>query len=303
MTPWWAAAPARPVASDRVERMTVQDFDPADRFVAGTVGPAGQRAFYLQASAGTAGRDHRRREAAGLDPRRPHQRRARPARTPPRRPSPASPVACPRTPTRCRRRSTRTGACRPCRLAWDEDAQQVVIECHDHDPDEVDEVADEPRRGGTAGAQLAPRHADAGAGPGLRAAQQRARRRRSAPVPVLRQPARPHGPHLPAGQWLQALTGDRPSPVDLTGEIEVLGRITDSSNLAVVARVLDAARRARHLQAGARRAAALGLPRRHPCRPRGGGPRGLRARRLGRRAADRDARRPARARVGAAVDR
>jgi hypothetical protein len=32
--------------------MTVQDFDPADRFVAGTVGPAGQRAFYLQASAG-----------------------------------------------------------------------------------------------------------------------------------------------------------------------------------------------------------------------------------------------------------
>ena len=52
MTPWWAAAPARPVASDRVERMTVQDFDPADRFVAGTVGPAGQRAFYLQASTG-----------------------------------------------------------------------------------------------------------------------------------------------------------------------------------------------------------------------------------------------------------
>ena len=33
--------------------MTVQDFDPADRFVAGTVGPAGQRAFYLQASTGT----------------------------------------------------------------------------------------------------------------------------------------------------------------------------------------------------------------------------------------------------------
>ena len=35
-----------------------------------------------------------------------------------------------------------------------------------------------------------------------------------------------------------ATSADRtPSPVDLTGEIEVLGRITDSSNLAVVARV------------------------------------------------------------------
>ena len=32
--------------------MTLQDFDPAERFVAGTVGPAGQRAFYLQASDG-----------------------------------------------------------------------------------------------------------------------------------------------------------------------------------------------------------------------------------------------------------
>ncbi|MEO6996482.1 MAG: DUF3090 family protein, partial [Terracoccus sp.] len=29
--------------------MTLQDFDPAERFVVGTVGQAGQRAFYLQA--------------------------------------------------------------------------------------------------------------------------------------------------------------------------------------------------------------------------------------------------------------
>ena len=29
-------------------------------------------------------------------------------------------------------------------LAWDEDAQRLVIECHDHDPDEVDEVDDAP---------------------------------------------------------------------------------------------------------------------------------------------------------------
>ena len=119
-------------------------------------------------------------------------------------------------------------------LAWDEEAQKVVIECHDHDPDEVDE--DAGRRGGSARAQLDPGRPDAGRGPRLRAAQQRARRRRSAAVPVLRQPTRPHGPHLPAGQWLQALTRT-PPPVDLTGELEVLGRITESSNLAVVARI------------------------------------------------------------------
>ncbi|MDN5791011.1 MAG: DUF3090 domain-containing protein, partial [Micrococcales bacterium] len=33
--------------------MTLQDFDPAGRFVAGTVGDPGQRAFYLQASDST----------------------------------------------------------------------------------------------------------------------------------------------------------------------------------------------------------------------------------------------------------
>jgi uncharacterized repeat protein (TIGR03847 family) len=32
--------------------MAVNDFDPPDRFVAGTVGPPGQRTFFLQASAG-----------------------------------------------------------------------------------------------------------------------------------------------------------------------------------------------------------------------------------------------------------
>ncbi len=32
--------------------MTLEEFDPPDRFVAGTVGPPGQRTFFLQASAG-----------------------------------------------------------------------------------------------------------------------------------------------------------------------------------------------------------------------------------------------------------
>src|SRR5450631_4541746 len=33
--------------------MPVLEFDPPDRFVAGTVGPPGQRTFFLQASAGS----------------------------------------------------------------------------------------------------------------------------------------------------------------------------------------------------------------------------------------------------------
>ena len=45
----WAAARAPPT---KVDRMQVLEFDPPDRFVAGTVGPPGQRTFFLQASAG-----------------------------------------------------------------------------------------------------------------------------------------------------------------------------------------------------------------------------------------------------------
>ena len=160
------------------KRMTVQDFDPADRFVAGTVGPAGQRAFYLQASAGPRVVTVGAREAAGLGARRPHQRRARPARARRLRSSRASPVGRRRTPSRCRRRSTRTGTCRPSPSRGTRSAQRLVIECHDHDPDEVDDGR--RRRGGSARAQLDPGRPDAGRGPRLRPPQQRARRRRSA---------------------------------------------------------------------------------------------------------------------------
>ncbi len=57
------------------------------------------------------------------------------------------------------------------------------------------------------------------------------------------------------------------------------------------------------LQAGRGGAAAVGLPRRHPGRPRGRGVRRLRGARLGRRAADRAARRPGRPRHGAGLAR
>ena len=41
------------VAPTKVVGMPVLEFDPPDRFVAGTVGPPGQRTFFLQASAGS----------------------------------------------------------------------------------------------------------------------------------------------------------------------------------------------------------------------------------------------------------
>jgi uncharacterized repeat protein (TIGR03847 family) len=37
----------------KLDRMPVLEFDPPDRFVAGTVGPPGQRTFFLQVSAGS----------------------------------------------------------------------------------------------------------------------------------------------------------------------------------------------------------------------------------------------------------
>ena len=46
----WVGALAAPT---KVVCMPVLEFDPPDRFVAGTVGPPGQRTFFLQASAGS----------------------------------------------------------------------------------------------------------------------------------------------------------------------------------------------------------------------------------------------------------
>ncbi len=142
MTPWWAAAPARPVASDRVERMTVQDFDPADRFVAGTVGPAGQRAFYLQASTGplvvTIGVEKQQVSILAdrindvLD-----------QLAPAAAAEPGEPGGVPEDTDPLQTPFDEDWRVQTLSLAWDEDAQKVVIECHDHDPDEVDEVPDD----------------------------------------------------------------------------------------------------------------------------------------------------------------
>src|SRR5450759_5011042 len=51
----WAAetAPSTLTSPTKLAGMPVLEFDPPDRFVAGTVGPPGQRTFFLQASAGS----------------------------------------------------------------------------------------------------------------------------------------------------------------------------------------------------------------------------------------------------------
>ena len=191
-------------------------------------------------------------------------------------------------------------------LAWDEDRQVLVIECHDHDPDEVvdDAPADEAA---VLGPQLHARQPHPRGRPGVRTAHQRPGRGGSPAVPLLRWAARPDRPHLPARQWLQALRRSAPDPPDLTGELEVTraGRrlLQPRRPGPSRRRAGRPARPVRHLQARSRRAAAVGLPRRHPRRAGGRGARGVRARWVARRSAHRPARRAARARVGAAVDR
>ncbi|MGO4598407.1 DUF3090 domain-containing protein [Terrabacter sp. 2RAF25] len=122
--------------------MTVQDFDPADRFVAGTVGPAGQRAFYLQASSGplvvTVGVEKQQVSILAdrindvLD-----------QLAPVAAVEPGEPGGVPEDTEPLRTPFDEDWRVQTLSLAWDEDRQKVVIECHDHDPDDDDEEADD----------------------------------------------------------------------------------------------------------------------------------------------------------------
>ena len=127
--------------------MTVQDFDPADRFVAGTVGPAGQRAFYLQASTGplvvTVGVEKQQVSILAdrindvLD-----------QLAPVAAVEPGEPGGAPEDTDPLQTPFDEDWRVQTLSLAWDEDRQKVVIECHDHDPDELDEDADDDERSG-----------------------------------------------------------------------------------------------------------------------------------------------------------
>lgn len=122
--------------------MTVQDFDPADRFVAGTVGPAGQRAFYLQASTGplvvTVGVEKQQVSILAdrindvLD-----------QLAPAEAVEPGEPGGVAEDTEPLQTPFDEDWRVQTLSLAWDEDRQKLVIECHDHDPDEVEAPADD----------------------------------------------------------------------------------------------------------------------------------------------------------------
>jgi len=122
--------------------MTVQDFDPADRFVTGTVGPAGQRAFYLQASAGS------RIVTVGLEKQQVSILADRindvlDQLAPAAAVEPGEPGGVPEDTEPLQTPFDEDWRVQTLSLAWDEDRQRLVIEAHDHDPDETDDDSDD----------------------------------------------------------------------------------------------------------------------------------------------------------------
>lgn len=121
--------------------MTVQDFDPAERFVAGTVGPAGQRAFYLQA------RDGSRVMTVGIEKQQVSILADRlndilDELAPSTAALPGTPGGAAEDTEPLETPFDEDWKVQTLSLAWDESRQLVVIECHDHDPDEEPEPAD-----------------------------------------------------------------------------------------------------------------------------------------------------------------
>lgn len=129
--------------------MTVQDFDPAQRFVAGTVGPAGQRAFYLQAV------DAMRVVTIAVEKQQValladrvndvlDQLAAADAA------EPGTPGGAQEDTAPLQTPFDEDWTVQTLSLAWDENRSVIVIECHDHDPDELSDESggSDPASGG-----------------------------------------------------------------------------------------------------------------------------------------------------------
>ncbi|GAB3116204.1 DUF3090 domain-containing protein [Janibacter alkaliphilus] len=118
--------------------MTVVEFDPPQRFVVGTVGPAGERTFFLQASS------HERRVHVAVEKVHAQVLAERIGELLDQLAGTESTVAAAAEAADNAPLDTpisedfRVSAIS---LAWDEDRHVVVIEAHDHDPDEVGEQA------------------------------------------------------------------------------------------------------------------------------------------------------------------
>lgn len=121
--------------------MTLQEFDPAERFVAGTVGPAGQRAFYLQAV------DAMRVITVAVE----KQQVALLADrvndvldqlAPADAAEPGTPGGAQEDTAPLQTPFDEDWSVQTLSLAWDEARSVIVIECHDHDPDELGDESD-----------------------------------------------------------------------------------------------------------------------------------------------------------------
>ena len=116
--------------------MSLVEFDPPDRFVAGTVGPPGQRTFFLQAS------DATRRVQVSLEKLHAQVLAERIGELLDQVGGAAATVAAAVEAADNAPLDTpiyedfRVSALA---LSWDDERQVVVIEAHDHDPDEVEE--------------------------------------------------------------------------------------------------------------------------------------------------------------------
>lgn len=108
--------------------MSLAEFDPAERFVAGTVGPPGQRVFFLQA------RGAQGMVSVSLEKQQVALLAERVAELLTRVGDASGPDAPDNealdSPIEDEFRVSTIG------LAWDTGRDRVVIECHDHDPDE-----------------------------------------------------------------------------------------------------------------------------------------------------------------------
>ena len=255
----------------------------------GTVGLPGQRTFFLQARGGVAAGQRRAGEAAGRGARRADRRAARRGDGQPAGNEAVIPAVAPlglddteplEQPIE---EEFRAGTMT---LSWDPDDARVVIEVFPFteaavvSPDQVDEDFEEPEPDEVLLVRITPgaarafvKRADAGArGRPARAARSAATR--STPTATCACGRTASG----------AGTRDRPEPTALTeGELDLHGRIMPASNATFIGEIDG---RPGRLQAGRGRAPAVGLPRRHPRRPRGGGVRRLRGDRLEHRAAD-----------------
>ncbi len=116
--------------------MTLHEFDPARRFVAGTVGPVGQRAFFLQASDGT------RLVTVGLEKEQVSVLADRvndvlDQLAPGEAVEPGQPGGAPEDTDPLETPFDEDWRVQTLALSWDEPRRLLVIECHDHDPDET----------------------------------------------------------------------------------------------------------------------------------------------------------------------